>query len=103
MPSPVPDRGLYALMVQRLMDADLLLPDEGNALLTRIEAWSPPTDSEDAQRTHAERFIEALEAIVQTDRLDASAREAALKTARTLLHQHTVSTPPEAQSGRPRA
>src|SRR5262249_45560165 len=28
MPSPVPDRRQYALMVQRLMDADLLLPEE---------------------------------------------------------------------------
>ena len=103
MRSPAPDRVQWALIVQRLMDADLLLPEEGNALLTEIEAWNPPMDSADAQRTHADRFIEALEAIVQTDRLDASAKEAALKTARALLHQPTDSTAPPAQSNQPRA
>jgi hypothetical protein len=84
------------------MDADLLVPEEGNALLTEIQAWSPPTDSDDAQSTHADRCMQALKALLQTDRLDASAREAALQTARALLHQPTDSTALEAQSGKPR-
>jgi hypothetical protein len=102
MRAPSTDRVQCALIVQRLMDADLLLPEEGNALLTEIEAWSPPTDSDSAQRTHADRFTQALEAIMLTDRLDASARQAALETAHALFHQPTDSTAPPAQSGKPR-
>ena len=102
MCSPTPGRVQYALIVQRLMDADLLLPEEGNALLTEIEAWNPPADSADAQRTHAERFTRALEAIMQMDRLDASARQAVLEAAHALIRQPTDSTAPETQSGKPR-
>lgn len=99
---PALDRVQCALMVQRLMDADLLLPEEGDALLAEIAAWNPPTDSADAQRTHADRFTQALEAIMQTDRLDASARQAALEAARALIHQPAAETAPETQSGKPR-
>jgi hypothetical protein len=84
------------------MDADLLLPEEGNALLMEIEAWHPPMDSADAQRAHADQFSLALEALMQTDRLDASARQASLETARALIHQPDASTAPEAQPGKPR-
>jgi hypothetical protein len=84
------------------MDADLLLPQEGDALLQEIEGWCPPTDSDDAQRTHAERFIQALEAIMRTDRLDTSARQAVLETAHALLHQLTDPTAPGSQSCKPR-
>lgn len=101
MNSPDPDRVQCALIVQRLMDADLLLPEEGNALLAEIEAWNLPTDGADAQ-THAERLTQALEAIMQTDRLDASSRQAALETAHALIHQPTDSTAPEAQSNKSR-
>lgn len=100
MRSPAPDRAQCALMVQRLMDADLLLPEEGDALLAEIEAWNPPTDSDDAPRTHADRFIEALEALMQTDRFDTSARQAALETAHALLHQPADGLRREAQSGK---
>ena len=102
MSIPAQDRVPYALIVQRLMDADLLLPEEGNALLTEIEVWNPPMDSADAQNMRAERFTQALEAIMQTDRLDASARQAVLETAHALLHQPINATAPEAQSNRPR-
>lgn len=97
MCSPVPDRVQCALIVQRLMDADVLLPEEGNALLARIEAWSPPTDSTSAHGTRADRFAQSLGAILQTDRLDASARQAALETLRSFIQQPTDPTAPEAQ------
>jgi hypothetical protein len=84
------------------MDADLLLPDEGDALLTEIVAWNPPTDSAEAQRAHSEQFTQALEAIIQTDRLDASARQVVLETAHALIRQPADSTAPEAQSDKPR-
>jgi hypothetical protein len=84
------------------MDADLLLPEEGNTLLAEIEAWNLPTDSLDAPSSHADRFIQALEAIMQMDRLNAAARQAALETARTLIHQPTDTTAPPAQSDKPR-
>src|SRR5262245_48654037 len=86
MPSPASDRVQWALIVQRLMDADLLLPEEGNALLTEIQAWNPPVVSAEAQRAHADQLTLALHALLQTDRLDASARQAALETARALMH-----------------
>jgi thioredoxin-dependent peroxiredoxin len=92
--SPTTDRVPYALIVQRLMDADLLLLEEGNALLTEIETWNPPTDSAEAHRTHAERFTQALEAIMQSDRLEASARQAALETAHALIRQPIDATAP---------
>lgn len=95
MRSSTSDRAQYALIVQRLMDADLLLPEEANALLAEIEAWGTPTDSADARRIHANQFTQALEAIMQTDRLDASARQVAQKTARALIHQPAGSTAPE--------
>lgn len=96
------DREQWALTVQRLMDADLLLPEEGNALLAEIQVWSPSTDSLDAQRRHAERLLQALEALMQTDRLDASARQAALDTAHAVIQQPAHSTAPETQSDRAR-
>lgn len=102
MRSPNIDRVQYALIVQRLMDADLLLPNEGKVLLTEIESWRPPADSDDAQRTHNDRFTQALEAIMRSDRLDVSARQAALETAYALLHQSTDRTSPPLQSGEPR-
>ena len=100
MRSPATDRVQCALIVQRLMDADLLLPEEGDALLKEIEAWNPPTDSPDAQRMHTDRFIQALEAIIQAERLDTSARKAALETAHALVHQPADSTAPETQPGK---
>ena len=37
MRSPAPDRVQWALIVQRLMDADLLLPEDGQKLLAALD------------------------------------------------------------------
>ncbi len=102
MHSPDPDRVQCALIVQRLMDADLLLPEEGNALLEEITAWDLPMDGPDAEATDADRFIQALEAVLQTTRIEASARQPALKAARSLLHQPADATLPLTPSDTPR-
>jgi hypothetical protein len=85
MGSPTPNRVQWTLMVERLMDADLLLPEEGNALLREITDWSPRPDSPEPRRVQAERLTQALEAIGHADSLDASERQALLETVSSLV------------------
>jgi hypothetical protein len=79
------------LVLQRLMDADLLLPNEGRALLAEVEAFEqaqgdaqgktePETASERGEPT-----IAMLEALLRADRLDASIAGQAQAIVRQIL------------------
>ncbi len=80
MCSPGEDQLQCSLAVQRLMDADLLLPEEGDSLLKEIETWMPAAGS-------AYQFIKALEKITLADHCDVSLRELTLAAAVALLHR----------------
>ena len=84
MRSPMEDGISLTLLIQRLMDADLVRPEEGLALLEEIEAWSHPADGEDTPEGGSVRHpsLVALEALAQTDWSDAAAVRAALDRAR---------------------
>jgi len=77
------------LLIQRLMDADLVQPEHGLALLAEIETWSPPSGREDTHGTEAARHpsLVALDALAQADWGDASAMRAALDRALALVKQ----------------
>jgi hypothetical protein len=74
-------------MVVGLIDADLLLAEEGRGLLRVIDAARRALDrgaTEDSCR-HTGRFVRAMEAIVRDGRLDAAHGGAALAAARRML------------------
>jgi hypothetical protein len=105
MRSPKEEETPLTLVVQRLMDADLLLQEEGAALLAVIATWGQPADSEDAQETGSIRPESriALEALVPADWSDSAAVRAALETARAIVKQYPINlagTP--AETGEPR-
>lgn len=68
-----------SLMVLRLMDADLVLPEEGDALLAEIEALGR------AQEETSGPLLRMLTALVQSGRLDASIGEQAQEIVRKVL------------------
>ena len=74
--------------VQRLMDADLVLPDEAGALVEEIEASarSPDEAVSERARENDEPLYLTLEALVRTDRLDASIGEKAQAIVRRILY-----------------
>ena len=76
-----------ALIIQRLMDADLLLPDEGSALLTAVETWRQAIDREDAQKTGSinPQALVVLEALRQSEGNAVSAVRTALDRVRAIV------------------
>ncbi|HLK59063.1 MAG TPA: hypothetical protein VKU00_21055 [Chthonomonadaceae bacterium] len=78
-----------SLMVLRLMDADLLLPEEGSALLAEIEALEQARDNATAARVASScaRLLPQLEVLVRTDRLDASTGGQAQEIVRRILRE----------------
>ena len=94
------------LLIQRLMDADLVQPEEGSALLAGIEAWSQPGDEEGTEGTGSARrsVLVALEALAQADWSDARGVRAALDRACALIRQSSGSLAANAaESGEARA
>lgn len=59
-------------LVEGLMDADMLLAEDSSVLLEAIQAAHQSLDAGDAAavRGHAARFVQTLEALVQTGKLD---------------------------------
>ena len=76
-----------SLIVERLLDADLLLAEEGGALLAEIEAarQSLGEDDEAAVGWHTANFLRALEALVRSGRLGEEHGRAVIEGARRML------------------
>ena len=89
MGSPLDEGIPLTLLIQRLMDADLVQPEHGLALLAEIETWSPPSGREDTHGTEAARHpsLVALDALAQADWSDARAIQAALDRAAAIVRQ----------------
>ena len=87
---PIEDGMPLALIVQRLMDADLLPQDWGLALLAEIEASSRSTDGNSGRRNDSSHPppLSALADLIPSDWSDALAVRAALDRARSFVHQH---------------
>jgi hypothetical protein len=74
--------------VEAWIDGDLLLAEEGGALLAEIAAAGRARDAGDpvAVRRHTERFLRALEALIASGELDAEDGHPALEAAREMLN-----------------
>lgn len=74
-------------IVQGLIDADLLLAEEGCGLLKVIDAahWARDRGAAEDSRWHTRRFVRTMEALVRDGRLDAAHAGAALAAARGML------------------
>jgi hypothetical protein len=77
-----------ALIIQRLMDADLLLPDEGSALLAEVKAFEQTQDGTREDRASQSRnaFLARLEALLQTGSQKTSIAGQAKAIVREILH-----------------
>jgi hypothetical protein len=75
-------------IVEGLIDADLLLPEDGGTLLEVIEAAHRSLDggAAGASRQHTRRIVLAIEALVQSGTLDEAHGRTALETARRMLN-----------------
>ena len=71
------------LIVQRLSDADLILPEEAEALLEKIAA--PGVTPGESPDETGEGLYRMLEALVQTDRQDIPASKEAQEIVRRIL------------------
>ena len=94
-PPPPPPAGAdfdrLCLRVQRLMDADRLLPDAGGALLAAAEAARRTVEAGDlgAARRHVAEFARLTEALVRSAGLGPSEGQALREAARRLLDAAT--------------
>jgi hypothetical protein len=75
-------------MVEGLLDADLLLAEEGGTLLKAITAARRARDRGDvaAARRHTTRFVLAMEGLVRDGLLDEAHGRGALEAARRMLN-----------------
>ena len=98
------DSARLALIVQRLVDADLLLPEEGEELLAKIAVTDELSDRDRSESTDTRvmQFLLNLEALAQSDCLDAAARQSALETARALIQPSISPTAPHLSQMRER-
>jgi hypothetical protein len=89
MPSDATDIHRLTLMVQRLLDADLLLEAEAAALLGEAEAARRSQEAGDAEavRRRIEQIVCVTEALVRSDALSALDGRAVMETARRILAQ----------------
>ena len=86
-----------ALVIQRLMDADLLFPEEGSALLAEIEAFAQTRDEAAGGSVSESRepLLRMLEALQQTGRQGASVGEQARAIVQQILGgKRDTSEPP---------
>ena len=76
-----------SLIVQRWLDADLLLAEEGAALLAQVAEARRALDGRDAAaaRRHTRRFVQVLDALVETGLLEEPRGRLALAAARQML------------------
>jgi hypothetical protein len=76
-----------ALMVDRLMDAEVVPDEEGAALRTEADTARRclETGDEDAVRRHVDQITRFAEALVTSSRLDAADGLALVETARRLV------------------
>ena len=76
-----------SLMVQRLLDAELLLDTEAAALLTETGAACRALEAGDTEtaRGHVERVARFVEALVATQALERADGRAVIETARRIL------------------
>ena len=89
MGSPLDEGIPLTLLIQRLMDADLVQPKDGLALVAQVETGSQPADSEETPESGSIRraSLVALEALAQADWSDARAIQAALDRAAAIVRQ----------------
>jgi hypothetical protein len=87
MPSRAAECARLSLIVQRWLDADLLLDEEGAALQEVLTAVGQAlgTGDETAVRQHLARFVRTLEALTRSRSLDLSEARATLGTLRGML------------------
>jgi hypothetical protein len=87
MLSHAADLDHLSLMIERLLDADLLLSGEGGALLAEIEAARQSLERGDAEAAgrHTARLVGAIEALARDGRLSEAHGREALESARRLL------------------
>jgi hypothetical protein len=89
MPLCAADIRILSLVIQRLMDAELLLDAEGAALLAQVEAVRRSLDEgneADAERC-ATQFVRSLETLVRSGRLEGADGRRALEVARRTVRQ----------------
>jgi len=86
MPIGAADIQNLTLRVQRWLDADLLLEEEGAALLAETGAAGRSLEQGDGQEAgrHLERLAHLTEALVQTDALAPADGQGVIRTARRL-------------------
>ena len=79
--------GRLTLLVERLLDADLLLDTEAEALLAQAESarLSLEAGDTDSGRRTVERIVVFTEALVRTDALGEAYGHAVIETARRIL------------------
>jgi hypothetical protein len=77
----------FSLMVERLLDAELLLEEEGAVLLAETEAARQSLDRGEMEtaRWHVEHVALFTEALVQSALLPVAEGRAVLETARQIL------------------
>jgi hypothetical protein len=87
MPTCTAELNGLSLMVQRLLDAELLLETEGAALLTETRAACRSLEEGDAEaaRQHVEQVERFVETLVATRALELAGGRAVLETARRIL------------------
>jgi hypothetical protein len=85
------------LVVLRLMDADLLADDEASDLLAEIESCelTPDENGAGAAQDVREPQLITLEALVQTNRLDASVGKEVKSMVLRILHSSRGSDEPD--------
>lgn len=87
MPSDATDIHRLILMVQRLIDADLLLEAKAATLLGEAEAARRSLEAGDVQAAHLRvmQVVCVTEALVRSDALPALDGQAVMETARRIL------------------
>ena len=87
MPIRTAEINSLSLMVQRLLDAELLLDTEGAALLTETRAACRSLEAGDAAaaRQHIEQVARFVERLVATGALELAGGRAVIETARRIL------------------
>jgi hypothetical protein len=86
MPTCTAELNGLSLMVQRLLDAELLLDADGAALLTQTRAACRSLEEGDAKaaRQHVEQVARFMERLVATRALDLADGRAVIETARRI-------------------
>ena len=87
MPTCPAELNSLSLMVQRLLDAELLLDTEAAALLTETRTACRALEEGDAEaaRQHVEQVARFVERLVATEALDLADGRAVIETARRIL------------------